>query len=601
MKRYYLILLVPTLFFISFSELKSQTRILRTGEVLAGDEILYSMNEMFYAMIERHEYHAQLVIRDVFENRLVWGIRYSATDMKLGIRNRKLCIEHISQSTPNWCANAYGTHIRLSDEGQILFYSEDDLVWSSPKLIYIDGRVIDEKGQPIEGVDISCAEVDNKIMGGNSICKTISTDANGNYGIYAIEGTELLYESYQYEEAREIVYDSGKRRDVQLVTMNSEDSFVGKKGNGQFFSKLKEGILPGYYKDIEGEFSPYTTENEYLLPTGGFQDLPYLQSGVGKPALLMIPKADKTDFLDETYIIKSGSFAYTLASSPNDIEKIAIRFTPTQNGKYVFKWESILLVDQDVTVPLIIRGKANDDRIDQAKSIVAQKVNTDELSYDIKLGEYLDFVIDIEATDDEFKPVAIFYLDVKSEAETDDTQLKKIVSNITRTAKVISETSYLQMKEEFQLETINNISFGAFLGGLSQDYEMATAVSLSDEHEGLYALDCSGMANIVLLVKKDDNPQLIKNQEELRSFFAPIETFEEAFSFVHLQEGGLPPSIMADEIPKGLSIAPKMVDNSYQVSLIVSDPCDLHGEINLITYLIDREGNVEKIASKSLD
>lgn len=183
---------------------------------------------------------------------------------------------------------------------------------------------------------------------------------------------------------------------------------------------------------------------------------------------------------------------------------------------------------------------------------------------------------------------------------------KALTANITRTANMIPETAYPEIKAQFGLETINNKSFGAFLGGLSPKLELTTAIQLSGENIGLYPLDCSNAARLTLVIKNQDGAyQLIDNQEVLREVFAPIDTPEEALSFVHLQEGGLPLSLFnLENFPTGIN-GPldqvKQLDGGrYQVKLIVSDPC-LHGERSLNTYTVDRAGNVEKIEAIPLE
>ena len=192
----------------------------------------------------------------------------------------------------------------------------------------------------------------------------------------------------------------------------------------------------------------------------------------------------------------------------------------------------------------------------------------------------------------------------------DDDIDNTVLSKVTNKANLIESVNNPKLKTDFKIETINNKTFGAFLGGLVTDKEgkevkVSSAIMLSNDEGGLYSVDCDN-ARLMLVVERNGKYELIKTQKELRSTFAPIGTPEEALTFVHLQEGGLPATIFDEDDPffneiKNMTHIKPMGENAYQVKLIVFPPCNVHGEAVLNTYLIDKAGHVEKTNSKSLN
>ncbi len=189
----------------------------------------------------------------------------------------------------------------------------------------------------------------------------------------------------------------------------------------------------------------------------------------------------------------------------------------------------------------------------------------------------------------------------ESEASLD----RKTVYHITNTARLIEPAAYPEIKKGHQLETINNKAFGAFLGGLTPKLELSTAITRAKEADGLYPVDCENTAKLALVIKEANGYRLIANQSELRAKFAPIDTPEEALSFAHLQEGGLPTIVFDDDNPfydriKTVKHVETMGNGKFRVKLVVSPPCNDHGEAVLSTYLVDKNGTIEKVESKPL-
>lgn len=181
---------------------------------------------------------------------------------------------------------------------------------------------------------------------------------------------------------------------------------------------------------------------------------------------------------------------------------------------------------------------------------------------------------------------------------------KQIVSEIYNTANLLSPEVYPSIKNKFKIETINNKTFGAFLGGLTPKRKMTSALKLSDEDNGLYPLDCRNSEKIMLVVEVNDDYKFIQTQEDLYETFQPIDSPQEALSFVHLREGGLPLTIFDEEDPffeevQGLKTISR-TDNGYLIKLVVYDPCGMHGEASLNTYSINSAGEIKIIDSQYL-
>ena len=815
--KIFTLFLMATLVTMGFNSLEAQQTSVMRNETLSNNDRLSSEDGNFYATIEQEEGTAtsgQIVVRKAGDNSLVWGINNYASRIEAKNREGRFCIDLLDRSYANWCTEVTGSEIVLTNQGQLILKDENEnVLWSSPEVIRITGKVVNERTRPIEGVEIVYSNNLDYIMGGNIIFTSAKTDQAGNYAIYATTGAELYFNADYYRQGGEVVDTS----EVLDVTLKAPEPFYGAPSTDQFFTGLCD-IEVGYYNNLDGDFQAYNADNEYALPLDEDMKLPYVQSEPGKIAVLKITEdIPGIDFLDPPYTAKSGSFGFMLATMPEDIQQSAIRFVPQHDGRYSFKWESVLLTDnEDISIPLIIRGEADGALVNASKEIKPMQINADEFSYKMKAGEYLEFIVNIEFPNDDFEPVAILNLDVNQEtpepigkwifegpvptrdlqgnfgvlqlegaeisngslsvgenkwakseeynaeqtlqektlvswvkldnisqkggsaltidtgedlfngivygevkdqvwmagsnnftrtnsrdempdAEETATTLgafhqiaivfkpidsqtktqitiywegveidqytansvatfpteglfalfgkrhhynsgatpgnpwlygqieeahvydkaltcaqirtlydvflsKQVISRVTRTADFIASSANIQIKEEFNLETINNIRFGEFLGGLNigEHFQLVSAVSLSEEHEGLYALDCENRAKLVLVVQiPGEEPVLIKNRQELREAFAPIESPEEALSFVHLHEGGLPASVLDGDDPlfkymeKNAHV--KAVGNDqYEVNLIVYDPCGWHGEKAITSYIVDRNGIIKK-------
>ena len=173
-----------------------------------------------------------------------------------------------------------------------------------------------------------------------------------------------------------------------------------------------------------------------------------------------------------------------------------------------------------------------------------------------------------------------------------------IIGDITNSAQLISPEKYPAIKRQYNLTTINNKSFGMLLGGLDPAVTITSAIKFSDQEEGLYALDCENQAKLNLVLEEGGQFTRIKSHADLRARFGPVESPQKAVTFAHLLEGGLPATFFADI--EEFAHVERIDDQHYQVKLIVSDPCDAHGERSINTYLVDVMGNVQKTASESL-
>lgn len=179
------------------------------------------------------------------------------------------------------------------------------------------------------------------------------------------------------------------------------------------------------------------------------------------------------------------------------------------------------------------------------------------------------------------------------------------VKNITHTADLIDEAQYSRLKSQFDLETINNKTFGVFLGGLTPRQKITSAIKYLKDEEGLYPLECNGNYHVVLVTETANGYQLIQTKEQLREMFAPIDSPEEALSIVHLEEGGMPTDVFKEDEDfyakiKDIEHVYDNGDGTYKVELVHYDVCRGHGEKFHSTYLVDHAGNVTKTKSSQI-
>ncbi len=101
---------------------------------------------------------------------------------------------------------------------------------------------------------------------------------------------------------------------------------------------------------------------------------------------------------------------------------------------------------------------------------------------------------------------------------------------ITEKPVPIDSVDFSAIKADFQLDEI--ISPANLTGSLSPRYPVALGTIRGYDQTALYTKGCLGPVGFYLIIKKDSVYRLLKNNDDFIRYFAPIESKEEALSYL---------------------------------------------------------------------
>jgi hypothetical protein len=94
----------------------------------------------------------------------------------------------------------------------------------------------------------------------------------------------------------------------------------------------------------------------------------------------------------------------------------------------------------------------------------------------------------------------------------------------------IDSADYQTIKDSFQLHEI--LAPADVLGSLNPRYPLATGTIRGFDQTALYTKGCLGPVGFYLIVKEAEDYRLLKNNNDFIRYFAPIESKEEALSYL---------------------------------------------------------------------
>jgi len=138
---------------------------------------------------------------------------------------------------------------------------------------------------------------------------------------------------------------------------------------------------------------------------------------------------------------------------------------------------------------------------------------------------------------------------------------------VTKLSKKTTPVDTADLKKLKKVYRFDNYEFNDYLGGLNPSYAIARVVYYTSNPlfynlaDSFLFFDELGVRGYRLLIKKKNDFILIRNIADLKAYYCPIETKEEALSFVCAQSFAVP--MYKFDIKKNFIIHKKKINKTY--------------------------------------
>jgi hypothetical protein len=171
---------------------------------------------------------------------------------------------------------------------------------------------------------------------------------------------------------------------------------------------------------------------------------------------------------------------------------------------------------------------------------------------------------------------------------------------ITEEPLQIDASSYLSIKNKFGLNEVTTVD--SWYGALKPKVKMALGENSKSKEMGIYFNGCEYRVGKCLLVQDKSGIRIINDRVELKKYFSPIESKEEALSYL-CAATGLSPSYsyqirpdyrkFVDSINTTAVIQTK---NGFEINLEEYEPCGCGPHThNMLYYEVSFEGDISQI------
>jgi hypothetical protein len=138
----------------------------------------------------------------------------------------------------------------------------------------------------------------------------------------------------------------------------------------------------------------------------------------------------------------------------------------------------------------------------------------------------------------------------------------------------INQAEYGAIRAAFNLYQVMPVN--DLTGSLVPAYPMAMGMERIKRDNCLFYKGCTAPDGFILVIKTGDGYRIARNQDDLKKFFAPIETREEALSYAYISTGLQP--VYTFDIKKNFRTFAWSVNTTYSVEK------DNGFEVNLFDY-----------------
>ncbi len=161
----------------------------------------------------------------------------------------------------------------------------------------------------------------------------------------------------------------------------------------------------------------------------------------------------------------------------------------------------------------------------------------------------------------------------------------------------IETSDYALIKESFNLHEVQRADL--LLGSLTPKYPLAYGVFFSRSEEVLFRQGCLSPYGYCIVLKDTLGFHLIKNKADLKKYYAPIETKEEAISYAYAFSG-LKPRYDFDIKPEFRTFTKTFKttnaiesDEGYEVNLFdyIMCGCGPHTHL-MISFMVKKTGDI---------
>ncbi len=161
----------------------------------------------------------------------------------------------------------------------------------------------------------------------------------------------------------------------------------------------------------------------------------------------------------------------------------------------------------------------------------------------------------------------------------------------------IETTDYAIIKGSFKLQEVQRADI--LLGSLTPKHPLAYGVNYSASDEVLFRQGCLSPYGYSIVLKDSIGFHLIRNKADLKKYFAPIETKEEAISYAYAATG-LKPQYQFDIKPEYRTFTKTFKttnsfesEDGFEVNLFdyIMCGCGPHTHL-MITFIVKKNGDI---------
>lgn len=169
----------------------------------------------------------------------------------------------------------------------------------------------------------------------------------------------------------------------------------------------------------------------------------------------------------------------------------------------------------------------------------------------------------------------------------------------------IDKTEYTVLRDTFKIKSI--LAVNDLTGSLSPKYPMAMASEHLKQSNCLFYYGCIAATGFSLIIKAEDGFKILRSRDDLKKYFAPIESPEEALSYLYISTGLTP--LYKFNIGKNFRKFVNSINttssirknNGYEVNLFEYQHCGCGPHsYRMFKYFVGANGDIEKIEAVKL-